>query len=238
MQDNIFYNYVYLDPRKPGDYNYGELHFDYEPFLIGKGKGNRMYKHLNETEENTYNPHKVRIINKIKNEGLNPIILKIFENLDESIALENEIRIISLIGKSNDGLGPLTNLTDGGEGSSGYKWTKEMKLEQSKNMKGDKNPFFNKKHTIKNKLLWSINKIGNKHPMYGKTHNNSSIEQNKKSQPNKKSVYQLDLNDNIINFYISVHAASKETIINRGSIIQCCKGKYKTAGGFKWKFAK
>ena len=62
----IFYNYVYLDPRKPGSYNYGEFHFDYEPFLIGKGKDNRLYEHLNEKEETTYNQYKVRKINKIK----------------------------------------------------------------------------------------------------------------------------------------------------------------------------
>lgn len=116
MEENIFYNYVYLDPRKPGDYNYGEFHFDYEPFEIGKGKGNRLYAHLYEKEETTYNPHKVRILNKIKKAGLEPIIFKIFENLDEITAYGNEVMLIELIGRHNQKTGPLTNITGGGTG--------------------------------------------------------------------------------------------------------------------------
>ena len=38
MKINIFYNYVYLDPRKSGDYNYDNLYFNYKPIYIGKGK--------------------------------------------------------------------------------------------------------------------------------------------------------------------------------------------------------
>lgn len=28
-----YYVYVYLDPRKPGSFDYGEFHFDHEPFM-------------------------------------------------------------------------------------------------------------------------------------------------------------------------------------------------------------
>ena len=38
---NQFYTYVYLDPRKSGKYKYSEYKFDYEPFYVGKGCGNR-----------------------------------------------------------------------------------------------------------------------------------------------------------------------------------------------------
>ena len=60
---NIFYVYVYLDPRKPGDYIYGEYHFDYEPFYVGKGRYNRLYIHL---KKNIYNPHFHNKIKKIQ----------------------------------------------------------------------------------------------------------------------------------------------------------------------------
>lgn len=116
IKNDIFYNYVYLDTRKPGDYNYGDIHFDFEPFYIGKGKDDRCYSHLYEKEETTYNPHKVRIINKIKKQGLKPIILKIYENLEENTALENEKMLVKLIGKTNNKTGPLTNITDAGIG--------------------------------------------------------------------------------------------------------------------------
>ena len=32
-----YYVYIYIDPRKPGKFKYGEYEFDYEPFYIGKG---------------------------------------------------------------------------------------------------------------------------------------------------------------------------------------------------------
>lgn len=186
INNNIFYNYVYLDPRKPGDYNYGDLHFDYEPFYIGKGSYNRMYDHLNEQEKDTYNPYKVRIINKIKNKGLIPIIFKIYQNLEESISFQNEMCLIKTIGRHDKNLGPLTNLNDGGKGSSGHKWTDYMKLEKSNNMKGDNNPFYNKQHTEKTLKIMSDLKKGKNHPNYGKNRNISTILKISNSLSNKK----------------------------------------------------
>lgn len=165
IEENIFYNYVYLDPRKPGDYNYGDIHFDFEPFYIGKGCSNRMFQHLYEKEETTYNPHKVRIINKIKKAGLEPVILKIYEKIDERTSLENEIILIKLIGRYNLKTGSLSNLTDGGEGESGRICSEETKEKLSKANKGQKRTdeyrYFQKER-IKNmsendKLSWYNN---------------------------------------------------------------------------------
>jgi hypothetical protein len=120
--------YVYLDPRKPGDYNYqiGDelLHFDYEPFYIGKGKNNRHTSHLTEAQNyirlNTIfkgaNKFKIKKLSRILLENKTPVIMKVKENLDESHAYLLEYLLIRTIGRKGTTSGPLTNLTDGGEG--------------------------------------------------------------------------------------------------------------------------
>jgi len=138
-----YYVYVYLDPRKHGNFVYDKYKFDYEPFYVGKGKGYRMNKHLSEVKSGSYKKdHKSNKIKKILETGLSPIILKIKKNLFENEASEIEKRMIKLIGRSNMKLGPLTNITDGGDGASGYKMPEEI-LEKRRrpvlqiNMNGD-----------------------------------------------------------------------------------------------------
>ncbi len=43
---NNFYVYIYLDPRKPGNFVYGDFLFKFEPFYDGKGKGDRITEGL------------------------------------------------------------------------------------------------------------------------------------------------------------------------------------------------
>ena len=52
-KEDKYYVYIYLDPRKPGQFQYSGLNmcFLYEPFYIGKGSDKQMYSHLKETEE-------------------------------------------------------------------------------------------------------------------------------------------------------------------------------------------
>lgn len=50
-----------------------------------------------------------------------------------------------------------------------------------------------------------------------------------------QKVIQLDLNDNILNVFESMHQAERETGIPNGNINLCCNGKRKSAGGFKWR---
>jgi len=116
----IFYVYVILDPRKPGKHRFGRWVFHYEPIYVGKGSGNRAYAHLL-TSGGSKNPFKRNKIRKIRSEGLEPIVIIKRTKLTEKQALELEIRLIARIGRTNTKQGPLTNLTDGGEGTSGRK---------------------------------------------------------------------------------------------------------------------
>ncbi len=113
---NKFYNYIYLDPRKPGLYIYGLYKFEYEPFYVGKGKSKRYLDHLKYDKRN---PLKTNIINKIINSGfdLKQYIVILHENISEDEAFHNEINLINIIGRRIDNLGPLSNMDLGGIGS-------------------------------------------------------------------------------------------------------------------------
>jgi hypothetical protein len=116
---NNYYVYIYLDPRKPGNFTYGEFIFNYEPFYIGKGKGKRAYLHIKQAlkpnvESYYYNPHKSRKIKNIIEAGfdMRDYVLIASNNLSEEEALFLEEEYIKLIGRYNNKTGPLTNLSD------------------------------------------------------------------------------------------------------------------------------
>ena len=52
LEDRRFYIYAYLDPRKPGDFQYPEakIKFNYEPFYIGKGHAERKFDHISDSK--------------------------------------------------------------------------------------------------------------------------------------------------------------------------------------------
>jgi len=133
MTDN-FYTYIYLNPLKPGNYNFGEYSFDYEPFYVGKGHGNRIFNHLTEDYNKSVNKFKLNVINKIITGGfdLKDFIIKVHENITNEEACIKEIELIALIGRRNKKSGTLTNLTDGGEGRAGYVVSDDAKLRISK----------------------------------------------------------------------------------------------------------
>lgn len=51
-----------------------------------------------------------------------------------------------------------------------------------------------------------------------------------------KKVEQYDLDDNFIKEYLSINSASKQFGHKGDNIRCCCKGKQKTAYGYKWKY--
>lgn len=137
---STYYTYVYLDPRKPGRYEYGTWLFAYEPFYVGKGTKNRYKEHLWEANTDTNrnrNPHKKHKINKIRTEtGGDPIIVFPHTSIDARTVCELERCLVCAIGRLDQNTGPLTNLTDGGEGTLGKKQSLNQKQAVSIALKG------------------------------------------------------------------------------------------------------
>lgn len=149
MMDNNFYVYAYLDKRNKGCFIYEDLKFDYEPFYVGKGKNKRYKDHFllrNNIENHFY--HK---LNKMINEGFQPDVIIIMDNLNENDAFLYEMNTIKKIGRKNVNTGPLTNLTEGGEGSSGRVCEEKTKLKISLSNTGKRNGMYHKVHPMRGK---------------------------------------------------------------------------------------
>jgi hypothetical protein len=101
-----FYVYMLIDPVTT------------IPFYIGKGSGDRYKKHVSKVNYDT-NRHKANKIKQILRSGAQPEYKFPGVNLTENEAFALEIELIAFYGRADLGLGPLTNLTDGGDGVAG-----------------------------------------------------------------------------------------------------------------------
>jgi hypothetical protein len=198
------YIYVFLDCFKPGIYEYGDIKFEYEPFYIGKGVNDRII--TSKCDKKTFKSQKIK---SIKSKGGEIISYKIFENLSFEDSNFKEKELIKIIGRRDLGLGPLTNLTDGGDGrlngtnsiesiekariklkiaakirkdDGTDKHTPEMVERLREINRGENNPMYGKKHTDKVKQEQSDRVSGLKHPRYGKKHSEESLRKIKESR--------------------------------------------------------
>ena len=117
-------------------YTYSHSKPDGSIFYIGKGVGDRAFSKDNR------NIHWKRTVNKY---GYQVTILADWKTEEE--AFEHEKFLISCF---KDMGVKLVNLTPGGEGSAGYKWTKEQ-LANRRSIKGENNPMFGKSHSEETK---------------------------------------------------------------------------------------
>lgn len=105
------------------------------PFYVGKGKNRRAREHLfpGGHQGHTYKEMKIR---KVLAEGKKINVEYIETGLTEPDALLLETYYISAYGRKQLGHGPLTNLTDGGEDTSGHIVTEYRRKRASEVHKG------------------------------------------------------------------------------------------------------
>lgn len=129
----------------------------------------------------------------------------------------------------------------------GKKLSDETKQKMSEARIGEKNHMFGKQHSEetkrkiskarKGKAPW--NKGGHlseeqKHKL-SEAHRGKQLTEEQKQKISKK-VLQFSKDGGFIAEYKSAVEANKKTGVNKLCISFCCNGKYKSAGGFIWKF--
>lgn len=132
QQPGKFYVYVYLDPR-PGK--------GLQPIYVGKGTVDldRASYHW---ERRCVNPFLQSVLDKLRVAGLVPqiTIAAYMEDEDEAFAMERDL--IAQYGRRDLRTGSLCNLTEGGQGTAGLKyseerlrkWREKMQTEEWKNI--------------------------------------------------------------------------------------------------------
>lgn len=142
--------YIYYDPSR-----------GHNPFYVGKAKTLGVaYRHLNgKSHSKTLSGRITSIIEA----GLAPGI-GIIECTDNELAALVETELIAKYGRANLKLGPLLNLTDGGDGDTGMIVSEETKLKLSLANKGKKrakrSEEFKRKQSETRRKWLSANNVG------------------------------------------------------------------------------
>ena len=138
-------------------YVYSYLREDNSPYYIGKGTKGRAYASAN---------HRI----KAPKEKERIHILK--DNLTEEEAYDLEKLYIKMFGRVDLGTGILRNLSDGGEGPTGYKTTPEQRRKIALSRMGEKHPLYgvspSEETREKQRQALKGKYVGEKNPMYGK----------------------------------------------------------------------
>lgn len=143
MSNAVFYVYVLFRP------------WDGSPFYVGKGKDRRWLNHI-QRGFHSGNRHLMAIIQRARAEQVEIPRVKVRENLTEAEAFEIEVALIAAIGRGENG--PLANMTDGGEGISGYSHSAAARAKISAAAVGNKRPLGLRRSAETRALLSAIAK--------------------------------------------------------------------------------
>lgn len=181
-------------------------------------------------------------------------ILEILKN-DKNILDDRERFYIKKYKSNNLHYG--YNLTTGGEGCHGFKFTEEQKAEMSRKNSGINSAWYGRKHTAetRKKMSEAAKKIdrsnykGAGNPFYNKHHTEETKEKLKAAHKNRdintyyrhnadgnppceKKVLCIETNK----IYRSIAAAARELNLKDTHISRVLKGKRKTTGGYHWAY--
>lgn len=165
----------------------------------------------------------------------------VYTGLTAEEAKETEIRLISEYQSNKREFG--YNISSGGESKKGTHISEQQKqIIREANTGKIVSEETRKKLSVSSKKTWSnpefvkhMRKIntGKNNPMYGR-----KMTDKDKVKRKAKSVIQYTKSGEFVFEYISIHDASSKTGVNRADISNCCKGIFKQAGGYVWRYSK
>jgi len=194
---------------------------------------NRRYRrHINEV--NLHNSHKDRWIRKLlKNDSIPEIIIIDLVKTNEWQYWEIfYIEYFKFLGCN------LTNGTKGGDeppSTKGRKHSENSRLKMSKSKKGKPIPHLNngKKRSLSHRKNLSLSLKGRTSPNKGlilSDERKKSLSEGHNDE--KKKIVQLTKSGEYVETWFGINQTEKKLKIRH--ISECCNGKCKTAGGFKW----
>lgn len=218
-----------------------------EPFYIGVGSDTNYSRAFTKRSRNQ---HWKNIVNITEYD-----VEIMIDNVSFEYACEKEIEFITLYGRIDKKLGSLVNLTDGGQGTLGWKheipyWLgkklpESMKINLSNHAKtriGEKNPFYGKNHTEETKLKIREKSLGRSVPNEIRSKIKESIKKSelfknrevnpKKGSENHKSKKVINTDTNII--YENLRIASEKTNISYSKLRSYCQGRVKKVSNWKY----
>lgn len=186
----------------------------------------------------------------IQKYGWNNFIHEIlYDNLSIEEAKEKERELIAKWNLMNPLYG--YNLTEGGDGA----FSEYSRYLMSKSRRGNTNAK-GQIHTAENRkqISESLKKYYSTHSKKDildlddpevqaiierrkeQTHINRSNATSGANNPSAKAIIQYDLDGHILNTFPYAKMAALQFNVDLSSIIKCCRGKKKTAGGYKWSY--
>ena len=154
-------------------------------------------------------------------------ILGKFENKKD--ALNYEAFLIAMLDSVDNGYN--TSAYD----SNHYKKTEDTRNKMSESQIGEKAYWFGKHFTEEHKKKISESRI--ERVLTEEYRRKISEAMTGKHNRPKKPILQFSKDGEFIAEYPSIIEASRQTGCNSGNICSCCMGKYKSAGGYLWRYA-
>jgi hypothetical protein len=210
-----------------------------EIFYVGKGRGNRAY-------QKDRGRHWQAIAQK---HGRTVEIVA--SGLQEWYALELETDLIALYGRSDLGLGPLANYTDGGDGASGAVRSDEFKARNvtfhtgrkrsEETCKNISESLRGKTHSEESRLKMSKAQTGRKHSETTKQKISVSGRKRDSSAFGHRPKVAVVQSESVVFEGTSVAEQwcreNTNPLADKSNIVKCCRGKIKYAYGHTWRYA-